>query len=149
MFRTRSQGFGLMETVIALGILTAVLGTSVGLARFSVRASADSQVRIVAYNLAQRKIEQIRQQRDNNWLSVGKSWLSDNSSQGTWCRTSSETKNYPHPPVTFTLTTACADVSPATPNNNIKKITITIAWSDQGVNKSIILETKLSNWKQF
>ena len=144
MKRKTFKAFGLMETVLALGILTAVLGTSVGLARFSVRASADSQVRIVAYNLAQRKIEQMRQQRDNNWLTSGKSWRSD------WCQTStSQTINHPYPPVAFTLTSACADVNPAVPDNNIKKITITIAWSDRGINKSIILETKLSNWTQF
>ena len=131
----RNKGFGIMETVIAIGILIAVLGTSVALARFSVRASADSQTRITAYNYAQQRVELIRWNRDNSWLGQATQWC---------VPTYSESKTWVNPPIVFGLVATCTDVS-----NDLKKIKVTVTWQDRGTEKSVILETKLANWKQF
>ena len=131
----KNKGFGIMETVIAVGILIAVLTTSVALARFSVRASADSQTRITAYNYAQQRVETIRWNRDNSWL--------DQATQ--WCApTFSENKTWVNPPVVFALVATCTDI-----NADLKKIKVTVTWQERGAEKSVILETKLANWKRF
>ena len=140
----RNKGFGLVETVIAIAILFTVLGTSVSLSRYAVRSSSDSQVRIVAYNLAQQKMENIRRDRDNNWLTAGTSW-----SNG-WCQAQTETANSQYPPLDFSVVTTCSESAATDVNaSDIKKIKVIVSWQDQAGTKFVTTETHLTNWIQY
>lgn len=59
------RGFGLLEVVIASGILAIVVGAAVGLVRSSLRRTVIGLERTVAMNLAQESIEQLRSARDS------------------------------------------------------------------------------------
>ena len=140
----KKRAFGIVETMVAVGILVMVMGTSISLARYSVGASSDSQVRVVAYNLARWKIEEIRRSRDTNWMTSGSSWQKD------WCVDNSvDTVARQNPNIDFTITINCTDVNLNNPQNDIKKAKITVAWQNRGVAQSVILETKLADWKKI
>lgn len=67
------KGFGLLEAILAIGVMTIVITASVSLSRMAVRSSVISLGRVQSYNLAQEGLELVRQIRDNNWLN-GKKW---------------------------------------------------------------------------
>ncbi|MBI4053804.1 MAG: hypothetical protein HY397_00565 [Candidatus Doudnabacteria bacterium] len=68
IFRWRGErGLTLIETIIALGLLTTGILGGLSLAIASIGASEDTLLRIVATNLAREGIEVIRMTRDNNW----------------------------------------------------------------------------------
>lgn len=64
----KQRGFGLLEVVLAAGILTLVVGAAIGLMRSSLRRADLSLQRTVAMNLAQEAIEAIRVQRDSTYI---------------------------------------------------------------------------------
>ena len=77
IFRMRSlrevirnqSGQGLLEAVIALGIIvTGIVGT-MNLTISNQTSSADAQERLIAINLAREGVEIVRNIRDTNWLS--------------------------------------------------------------------------------
>lgn len=76
------RGFGMLEMVIALGILMmGVIGFST-LTMATIVTSRTSELRIVAANLAREGIEVARNIRDSNWLKIdagqaGVSWNKD------------------------------------------------------------------------
>ena len=67
--KDNNQGQGLLETVIAIGIIvTGVVGT-MNLTISNQTSSSDAQDRLIAVNLAREGVEVIRNIRDTNWLS--------------------------------------------------------------------------------
>ncbi len=62
------QGQGLLETIIALGIIISGLVGVMGLTLSNQQASFDSSERVIAVNLAREGVEVIRNTRDSNWL---------------------------------------------------------------------------------
>lgn len=63
--RSSQRGFGLLEVVLASGVLAMVVGAAVGLVRSSLRRTVIGLERTVAMNLAQEPIEQLRSARDS------------------------------------------------------------------------------------
>jgi Tfp pilus assembly protein PilV len=63
-----NQGFGLLEVVLASGILALVIGAAVGLVRNSLSRTTNSLDRTVAMNLAQESIEELRAARDTTYI---------------------------------------------------------------------------------
>ncbi len=63
--RSTQRGFGLLEVVLASGVLAMVVGAAVGLVRSSLRRTVIGLERTVAMNLAQEPIEQLRSARDS------------------------------------------------------------------------------------
>ncbi|PIP21927.1 MAG: hypothetical protein COX39_00200 [Candidatus Nealsonbacteria bacterium CG23_combo_of_CG06-09_8_20_14_all_40_13] len=63
-----TRGFGILETVLATGILIMVVAAAVYLGNMSVRNSTTANERTAAYNYAQEGTEIVRQIRDTNWL---------------------------------------------------------------------------------
>lgn len=59
---------GLLELVVALGVITVGVVGTVTLTTGSLASSTDTAARVVATNLAAEGIEVVRQIRDNNWL---------------------------------------------------------------------------------
>lgn len=67
-WRHKPAGQGLLETIIALGIIISGIVGMLSLAVASQTASVESADRLVAANLAREGIEVIRNRRDSNWL---------------------------------------------------------------------------------
>ncbi|MBI2175261.1 MAG: prepilin-type N-terminal cleavage/methylation domain-containing protein [Parcubacteria group bacterium] len=74
------SGFSLLETLVAVAILTGAVLGPLALASQSIRSSGLSQDRIAAFFLAQEAMEFVRNRRDENGLlrltDSGRTWLS-------------------------------------------------------------------------
>jgi len=70
----RKKGFTLLETFVALSILTFVVIGPLTLASYSIRSASLSQNQLTAFYLAQEAMEYVKNQRDNNVLR-GVDWL--------------------------------------------------------------------------
>lgn len=66
--RKRSTGFTLIETLVAISLLTVAIITPMQLVAQSLAAAAYSRDQVTAYNLAQEGIESVRAIRDGNVL---------------------------------------------------------------------------------
>jgi Tfp pilus assembly protein PilV len=71
--RKNAPGQGLLEMIIAIGILTTGLLSTMTLTTASLSATKDTETRLVAASLSREGIEVIRSLRDTNWL-IGQSW---------------------------------------------------------------------------
>lgn len=67
------KGFGLLETIVAIGILSMGAGAIVLLLVQSLATTSVSQSRLVAAHLSQEGLEVVRNIRDSNWIQ-GLSW---------------------------------------------------------------------------
>jgi hypothetical protein len=67
------KGQGLLETIIALGVIVSGIVGMLSLAISNQASSAESAERLIASHLAREGIEVIRNKRDNNWF-VGAVW---------------------------------------------------------------------------
>ncbi len=73
---SNKSGQGILETVIALGVIITALSGGMGLAIKSLTSSQQSQMSVIASNLAREGIEIVRNIRDRNWLEEG-TWDAD------------------------------------------------------------------------
>lgn len=64
----KRHGFGLLEVVIVLAILSIILGALIWIGRAAAANNIRSQQRAQAVYLAQEGIEVVRQIRDSNWI---------------------------------------------------------------------------------
>ncbi len=63
-----NQGQSLIETVVAIFILTTGLSSGLALAIFGFGASSETSDKIIATGLAREGIEAVRRMRDSNWM---------------------------------------------------------------------------------
>jgi len=71
------NGFTIIETIVAIFILTVGIIACSILADQVFRSSATAKDRLIAVNLAQEGIEVIRNIRDNSWLASDSTWKDD------------------------------------------------------------------------
>lgn len=64
------SGQTLIETIVAIFILTMALVSGLGLAIYAMTTTQETKERIIATNLAREGIEVIRMMRDSNWLAA-------------------------------------------------------------------------------
>lgn len=145
------KGFGLLETVLAAGILTLVLAGVVSLGRISLRAATVNQTRTQAFQIAQEGLEGVRAIRDTNVLDADRVTEWNKSLSGTGQGVDYDT----------TLKKWVIKLNSPTFHNNFFtrkvdfdntivdeiKATVTVSWLESG-QKSVILETILTNWRQ-
>ncbi|MCX6806954.1 MAG: hypothetical protein NT135_02440 [Candidatus Berkelbacteria bacterium] len=77
----KSKSFGLVETLIACGILVMVTGATTSLGILAVHGTIGAKHKTEAYNLAEDALEQIKAGRDKVWENWG-----ENSGGATWTR---------------------------------------------------------------
>lgn len=75
----RNSGFSLLETIVAIGILTLAFLGPLGVASFALRSATLSENQIIAYNLAEEGLEYMMNRRDSN-VFAGQNWLNGFSS---------------------------------------------------------------------
>lgn len=61
------KGFGLIEVIVGIAMLLITATAALSIAHFTTKAERYNEKRIVAYNLAQEVMEEVRRQRDSAW----------------------------------------------------------------------------------
>jgi len=83
-FKLKNRGESLVEVLVAVGILTIVLGTSFMLLNRGISTNISIKNKIIAINIAREGIEGVRNIRDTNWLKYSgdrrNKWLYDEAS---------------------------------------------------------------------
>lgn len=71
------RGFGLIEVIVGITMLILTATAALSLSRTSIKAEAFNNRRVVAYNLGQQIIEEVRRTRDSAWddLNPDTRWL--------------------------------------------------------------------------
>ena len=64
----RNEGFTLLETIIAIGIMTMALVGILGILSTSISVGKDIRLRHIAVNLAQEGVEVVHNIRNTNWV---------------------------------------------------------------------------------
>lgn len=170
-----NSGFGLLETVLALGLLVIVVAAAVFLANTALKRSQLNVIRGGAYQIAKEQLELLRQIRDTNFQK-GLSW--DGSFPASNFHIFYDSNNVPTinssgcklSPLNNTQYLYYLTVQPLTSTslptgadpqsqNNYKKVTINVTWGETdttncnfgGWNSSerIQVETILTNWKRL
>lgn len=72
--QSESNGFSLIEVIIAIGIITVGIVSVINLLSFNLKNEIKNKNKMIAIYLAQEGIEVVRQIRDNNFF-VGSDWL--------------------------------------------------------------------------
>ena len=79
--RLKTQGFTLVETLVAISILTLSIGTAIGIAASGISSGYIARDQTTAFYLAQEAIEKIKNIRDNNALAP-RPWLTGITDSG-------------------------------------------------------------------
>ena len=70
MANARQRGQTLIETVVAIAMMTTGIISAMGLAVYSFQSADDSSKQVIGTELAREGIEGVKNMRDSNWLSV-------------------------------------------------------------------------------
>ncbi len=71
--KEKQSGQTLIETIVAIFILTTALTAGLGMSLYALNGAAKDKSQIIATNLAREGIDVARKMRDSNWLSSGAS----------------------------------------------------------------------------
>lgn len=151
-----NKGFGLLEVVVTIGIVTILLLGILQLLNFSLINVRDSENRSQATNLASEAMEITRQVRDSDWNNFS----------------ALDTENSLHPVLgtewaleagcdTVDIFTRCVDIdrvfrdaasgnpveSGGTEDTDSRKVKVTISWTERGNVKNVEIQTYLTGWK--
>lgn len=161
-----TQGFTLVETLVAIFVLTLSITGPLFIAQQSFTSAATARDRTTASFLAQEGIEYIRSVRDHNYLSNEASWLQDlGPCLGGNCTIDSSVATYPEiascsgtcDPLNQT-SAGLFGYQSGTATRFIRTISITqvqahevlvdveVHWTDKGVTRSVEVEERLFNW---
>lgn len=152
----QNKGFGLLEVVVTIGIVTIFLLGIIQLLNFSLTNVRNNENQSQATNLATEAIEITRQVRDMDWSSFS-SLDTDNPLHPAYGMEWSLTANCD----TVDIYTRCIDLdrvyrddvtgdlveSGGTEDSDSRKVKATISWTERGDTKSVEIQTFLTNWK--
>lgn len=157
----RSSAFGLIETLIAVAILTMVSGAATALLVISVHGSVLSKHKTEAYNLAQEAMEKIKAERENHFKDfsdwIGKNYLVG-SPKTDFIYINHQTGELIQSPTSLSPALGLEfkrelknerDVSSTLglPLTNAYKFKVTVTWSDYGRQNATEVISYLTNWK--
>lgn len=170
--KSKKSGFGLLEVVLAAGILIIVIGATVTLANMAVKNSVISMDRTQAYNLAREGMELVRSIRDTAWIDGNPTtdWqsglpLSQDSDDSyglvynqlgnkKWSlqKTGSEIEGgiqtIPLGQQTYSRKIFILPADAGIDNNQLmRKVVVKVEWQDYGLPWSTEISSLLSDWK--
>lgn len=166
MFDLNKKGQTLIETIIAVGIITMALVAILALGTASIDYGTHGREEIITSNLAREGIEIIRVIRDSNWLDPNKDAF-DNLGDGDWivdydntaATTTADSSDinscnncklylgggiYQHGLGAATTYKRLVNI---TSDGNRKKIVSEVSWTIKSRTKSFNLETYLTDWR--
>ena len=139
------SGFGLVEVIVSITIMTMVVLVLNALARSAYYNWENASNKAVAYNLIQEEIEKMHNLRDTNVV-TGKAW-DDNIA-------TSPKKTVTVDPVTgktydeiITVDSLNVDLGNGIQSGLKKKITITVTWQERLGPRTLSGVTYLTDWK--
>lgn len=130
MWRNKNTGFTLIEVVVAVVITGIVIASVFSLIQGTVADHHFAASQLQAAYLAQQAIEEVRNQRDINWL-TGNPWNTLSASS---------------PSVTIGNTVFSRSTTIDTSVADEAKITVTVTWAEGGRPGELTVVTKLYNW---
>ena len=155
------RGFTLIETLIALVLITVAMGPVLILATSSINVASRIEHNLIAANLAQEGLEVIRNIRDTNWLNDRP--FDNNLPLGTWRvewdTVNGELLNEGSNPVlkknnglynySFGADTVFKRTIAITKPNAQELIVVsTVTWLERGnINRSVSAESHLFDWR--
>lgn len=176
-FKNNEKGFGLVEVVIGITMLLITSTAALSLSHTVTTSERLNEKRVVAYNLAQQVMEEIRRKRDSNWddLKSETRWetggiLDDLNSYYT--TTGSECTVLSNDEIVcdidnseYTVTKTIDDLS----DNNIsglhdidnddrgsyisgtlaKRVEVKVEWMDKGEVQDLAIVTMLTDWSSI
>ncbi|MEK9129808.1 MAG: prepilin-type N-terminal cleavage/methylation domain-containing protein [Patescibacteria group bacterium] len=163
-----NKGFSIIETVVALSIITIGI---LGILSLFTQTVSNSELGVnqeIATNLAQEGVEIIRNQRDSNWITEKEEW-DDGISEIGYYQVNFKDNNtweikklgidstfqpfylkndeiYTHD-ATGKITIFSRQIAIKNDEKDILKITSTVQWTERGKTQSIILKDNLYNWQ--
>lgn len=157
--KSNNAGFTLIETIVALAILTMAIIPALYLSNSAVNVASNVQDDLVAAGLAQEGIEVVRAIRDTNFFSNQSfnTGLASGSYRLEWNSTSLLALGA-NPPLNInngqytytggTPTKFFRTISISPVNAGELKVTSSVTWAQRGsVNKTVQVEDHLFNWK--
>lgn len=154
-----SDGFTLIETIIALAVITSAVVGPFSLATKGILNASFAKNKIIAANLSQEGVELVRKIRENNIL-AGRNWdygIASGSWQGDIF--SSDLSPFSGVPLLFDSATGIYSQNSGIQSGFTRKITITkpsaneisvsseVSWMERSIDRKIILSEKLYNWR--
>ncbi|OGZ18127.1 MAG: hypothetical protein A2Z78_01365 [Candidatus Nealsonbacteria bacterium RBG_13_36_15] len=129
-----SEGFTLLEVMMAIFVLTIAVGASYILIQKTFIASSLTQSKLVASHLAQEGVENVRNIRDTNWISANE-WNTGISSKYEYVNflDLSQTK--------FERETLITEITATT-----TEVKVNIKWNERGKDYSIGVINYLYDW---
>lgn len=164
----KSPGFGLLETVVAVGILVIIVSAVVSLQTFNLKNSMVNKHRAQAAYLANEVLSIIKQTRDSYWVNTGLSGAGlqapciANGIGSGWCGIRENSPTYlPYWRIqNLGSAQVPADQSPIRINdvnytryiqvnsqNDRKDYTVIVEWNDYGKTYVVRAVTTLTNWR--
>jgi len=137
-FNSKEMGFGLVEVLVSLSILTVVVLGFNFLSGVALRSWENAKNKSIAYNIIQDTFECTRNLRDINFNSPSYDWDDGVNTENIEdvCPTNTEAFNG------FGRMIDIEDIS-----ENKKKITIDVSWQERGQEKSLKSITYLTEWR--
>jgi len=154
------KGFTLIETIVAIFLLTVGVSGSFSLMQKVTSFASTSSSQFVASYLAQEGVEIIRNIRDTNYLIKGQVW--DNGiGVGTDFRLDYRSRVFPDAACGTYLQHngsyyVCSDSSVSKfrrqititkPSFDKIVVSVAVSWSDRGIPHQVFAETELRNWR--
>lgn len=150
--RTFTTGQGLLETIVAIGIMMTGLISVMSLVVSNLNSEREAATRYQAVNLAREGIELMRNTRDSNWLSGNEAWAGiaaasrqalpepfENFTREIGVKALSCVESFPAPDP------FCGNIEHDDPI--AQEITATVRWNFGGRERTITLTDTLYDWK--
>lgn len=144
-YTSKRAGFTLIETMVAITIITLAIAGPLVIANSAIVAARISRDQLTASYLAQEGIEYVRAMRDDNYLAVyntpneGSAWSNFLSQLGTG------TVSYPAPNLGSTPFTRTVQATMVTDKD--EKVVSTVSWSYHGTPYSVTISNHLTPWQ--
>lgn len=150
-----ANGFTLVETILAISILSVVIVTAGSLATSSIRIGGQNLHQFTAFHLAEEGIEVVRHLRDSNWLQ-NRPWayglgdgeyviISDHA-LGRWALLPATDRAGASSALAAPFENYERTVALRT-EGNAMQVESRVSYSEAGKEKIVTLNTELTNWK--
>lgn len=136
--RAKQAGFGLVEVMVSIALMTSVIIALHYLSQAAFRNWQNASNKAIAYNLIQGEVEKIHNQRDKNANTAGATW--NNLIVDSTGSITVDNKN-------FNKTITVTDVAGGPGTGTKKKVIVEIKWTESMGDKSLKSITYLTDWR--